>query len=69
MSDITKQNPYGFNLRPAPSIERHYSDDPPPLDAQGLRLDGPTMEEWLAAGYRRENYPPRGYAPKPSRRR
>lgn len=28
----------------------------------GLRLDGPTMEEYVKAGYKPENYPPKGYA-------
>lgn len=27
-----------------------------------LRDDGPTIEEWVAAGYLPENYPPDGYA-------
>ena len=29
-----------------------------------LREDGPTLEEWVAAGYQAAAYPPRGYAPK-----
>lgn len=37
-----------------------------PRDAEGLRLDGPTLEEWTAAGYKAENYPPQDYAEKPS---
>lgn len=28
----------------------------------GLRTDGPTIAEFVAAGYRAENYPPEGYA-------
>jgi hypothetical protein len=35
---------------------------PPPTDENGLRLDGPTLEEYLAAGYSEEAYPPAGYA-------
>jgi len=31
-----------------------------------LRTDGPTLEEFLIAGYKAENYPPEGYAEKPS---
>ncbi len=31
-----------------------------------LRQDGPTLEEFVAAGYAAENYPPKGYAAKPS---
>lgn len=27
-----------------------------------LRTDGPTLEEYVAAGYKAENYPPEGYA-------
>lgn len=29
---------------------------------QALREDGPTLEEYVAAGYKAENYPPRGFA-------
>lgn len=35
-----------------------------PRDANGLRLDGPTIDEFVAAGYKAEAYPPEGYAPK-----
>ena len=31
-----------------------------------LRTDGPTLEEYVAAGYKAENYPPQGYAAKAS---
>jgi len=44
-------------------------DRPPgniPYDDNGLRLDGPIFEEWVARGYRHEDYPPSGYAEKPS---
>ena len=37
-----------------------------PLDANGLRTDGPTLEEYVAAGYDAKGYPPQGYAAKPS---
>lgn len=33
---------------------------------KGLRDDGPTFEEFVKAGYLPENYPPEGYAEKPS---
>ena len=33
-----------------------------PLDANGLRTDGPTVAEYVAAGYLATNYPPHGYA-------
>lgn len=36
-------------------------------DATGMRLDGPTLEEWVKAGYHAEYYPPRDYAEKPSK--
>ena len=29
---------------------------------QNLRQDGPTLEKWLEAGYKAEEYPPVGYA-------
>ncbi|WP_420604457.1 hypothetical protein [Methylobacterium sp.] len=31
-------------------------------DGDVLRTDGPTVTEYVAAGYRAENYPPQGYA-------
>ncbi|WP_316397344.1 hypothetical protein [Bradyrhizobium sp. 33ap4] len=39
------------------------TDSRPGWDA-GLRQDGPTIAEWMAAGYRAEHYPPNGYASK-----
>lgn len=36
-----------------------------PRDAKGLRTDGPTIEEWVAANYLAEHYPPEGYAENP----
>jgi hypothetical protein len=33
---------------------------------QNLRQDGPTLEEWMKAGYEPQHYPPVGYAEKPS---
>jgi hypothetical protein len=38
----------------------------PPRDADGKRLDGPTIEEFVKAGYLAENYPPGDYAAKDS---
>jgi hypothetical protein len=35
--------------------------------AAPLRQDGPTLAEYVAAGYSAETYPPRGYAAKPER--
>jgi len=36
----------------------------PPRDAKGLRLDGPTVSQWVAAGYKASAYPPSDYASK-----
>lgn len=36
----------------------------PPI-LEGLRLDGPTIEEFIAAGFKAEAYPPKGFHPKP----
>jgi hypothetical protein len=39
-----------------------------PVDKEtGLRLDGPYFEEYVERGYRAEDYPPPGYAERPSR--
>lgn len=35
---------------------------PSQLNANGLKLDGPTIAEFVAAGYLAANYPPEGYA-------
>lgn len=35
-------------------------------DANGLRLDGPTVADFVAAGYQASNYPPAGYASRSS---
>lgn len=37
----------------------------PPVDAAGLRTDGPTLAEYVKAGYAAVSYPPAGYAAKP----
>jgi len=39
---------------------------PQPSTPDGLRTDGPTLEEYVEAGYLAENYPPQGWAEKPS---
>ena len=36
------------------------------LDANGLKLDGPTLAEFVEAGYQAVNYPPEGYASRSS---
>ena len=51
--------------RLAPPLE---SNPEPTAESQGgdLKTDGPTFEEFVAAGYKPEHYPPAGYAPKDS---
>ena len=39
---------------------------PNQLDANGPKLDGPTIAEFVAAGYPAVNYPPEGYASRSS---
>ena len=39
---------------------------PAQLDANGLKLDGPTIAEFVAAGYPPVSYPPEGYASRSS---
>lgn len=43
-------------------------DDEPPKapETPKLKQDGPTVEEWVIAGYDAEHYPPHGYASKSS---
>ena len=40
---------------------------PAPAASSELRTDGPTLEEYVAAGYDAKTYPPKGYAAKPSK--
>lgn len=40
----------------------YWTDDKQHVDPDGLRLDGPTVDEYVKAGYVARNYPPRGYA-------
>src|SRR5690349_20047747 len=35
-----------------------------PWGGEVLKQDGPTVQEWIAAGYKATNYPPSGYASK-----
>jgi len=39
-------------------------DHGPPKNEKGERTDGPTLAEYVAAGYSAEAYPPQGYASK-----
>jgi hypothetical protein len=43
-----------------------FGDEPSQTAGDELRLDGPTLEQYVAAGYKPENYPPQGYAEKAS---
>lgn len=52
------------HLAESHGFQRHYP--PAPAAAKKPRTDGPTLEEFVAAGYKPENYPPDGYAEKPS---
>lgn len=40
----------------------------PIVPPAALRTDGPTLEEYIAAGYKAENYPPAGFAVNTSKR-
>lgn len=40
---------------------------PEQLDANGLKLNGPTIAEFVGAGYLAVNYPPEGYASRSSK--
>ena len=42
------------------------TEEPVVTEESVLRNDGPTLEEFMAAGYHAEAYPPQGYAPKES---
>ncbi|AMR77675.1 hypothetical protein [Cupriavidus nantongensis] len=39
-------------------------ENPPLRNAEGLWADGPTIAEFIAAGYPPTEYPPHGYAPR-----
>lgn len=45
-----------------PTAESQGNDPAPPSGP--LRTDGPTLEEYVKAGYSAESYPPTGYAPR-----
>lgn len=42
-------------------------DKPESSNKPELKQDGPTVEEYVAAGYKAINYPPKGYASKSSK--
>lgn len=61
-SQIREDLAIELGLMPGKGMPRQ----PGNMDSEGLRTDGPTIEEWVKAGYPADNYPPRGYAEKPS---
>ena len=64
--EIDQLNNLGDGNRKPAKTEAPKSGDAP-VDDKGLRLDGPTPEEYVAAGYDIKNYPPQGYAAKPAK--
>lgn len=49
-------NPIAANVRTGKDIDGN------PINAAGLRTDGPTLAEWEAKGYSADAYPPNGFA-------
>lgn len=43
-------------------VQKFSAQVKPPNEANGLRTDGPTIEEYVEAGYDAASYPPTGYA-------
>ncbi len=56
-----KKGPPAKPQAPAPE-----ANQAPPVNESGLRLDGPTIEDWQVAGMNPVAYPPAGYAERPS---
>jgi hypothetical protein len=48
---------------PPPPVEIDFDAIDPPRNTEGLRTDGPSIEEYVAADYGAASYPPSGYAP------
>lgn len=44
------------------TVEKLSAHAKPQVEVTGLRTDGPTLEEYVEAGYDADNYPPEGYA-------
>lgn len=61
LNELPKPNLNGKSAPPAQQAEKTNQS---PVDENGLRLDGPTPEEFVAAGYDMKNYPPPGFAAK-----
>lgn len=55
----------GF-ITPFSADETKHHESAPETGAAVLRDDGPTIEEYVSAGYQAANYPPAGYASKSS---
>lgn len=69
LDELTKRNALvdaQFKNRFGTDAVVSVAKDEPVTNAGELKTDGPTMEEWLKAGYKPEHYPPQGYAEKPS---
>jgi hypothetical protein len=47
-------------------VDAKPSDKEPELNAEGLKLGGPTLERFMEAGYPADRYPPLGWAEVPS---
>lgn len=50
-----------FPILPDGTDVRKFATEPE-FNGDGLQLGGPTVEEWVVAGYNADNYPPQGYA-------
>jgi hypothetical protein len=62
---IKVTRPEDRGKRPADPPSSPSTHAKPPVDPKtGLRLDGPTLEEWLKEGYQATAYPPKGFADK-----
>ena len=56
----------GAISKPADIVDEAKPHDEPAKEPEvpQLKQDGPTVEEWVLAGYHAEDYPPEGYAPR-----
>lgn len=64
-AEQTDQTPVVEPLKTEAEIESLRQDAVALMEAtKPLRTDGPTLEEYVKAGYAAENYPPQGYAPR-----
>ena len=66
---VKKNQAYLEGYLKAGIIDVKFSETPAPapqLNADGLKLGGPTLEAFIQAGYTADRYPPAGYAEVPS---